>query len=95
MFYFNFFFAFSEEKCEQIESLKDEIDDFRKQFNKLRSENMDLQQKAALADVYSDEMESLREKCTKVEKYESDLIKMKDRIEELQIDKTRLEVKII
>ena len=37
-------------------------------------------------------MESLREKCTKVEKYESDLVKMKDRIEELQIDKDRLEV---
>ena len=34
----------------------------RKQFNKLRNENVELQQKAALANVYSDELESLREK---------------------------------
>ena len=52
----------SEEKCEQIESLKDEIDDVKKQLNKLRNENVELQQKAALANVYSDELESLREK---------------------------------
>ncbi len=78
-----------------LESLKDEIDDFRKQFTKLRSENMELQQKAALADVYSDEMESLREKSTKVEKYESEIIKLKDRIEEFRIDKIRLEVSIL
>lgn len=52
----------SEEKCECIESLKDETDEMRKQFNKLRNENVDLQQRAALANVYSDELESLREK---------------------------------
>jgi hypothetical protein len=56
---------------------------------------MELQQKAALADVYSDEMESLREKSTKVEKYESEIIKLKDRIEEFRIDKIRLEVSIL
>lgn len=38
------------------------MDDVRKQFNKLRNENVDLQQKAALANVYADELESLREK---------------------------------
>ena len=54
--------SYSEEKCEQIESLKDEIDDVKKQVSKLRNENVDLQQKAALANVYSDELESLREK---------------------------------
>ena len=53
---------FSEEKCEQIESLRDEIDEVKKQVNKLRNENVELQQKAALANVYSDELESLREK---------------------------------
>jgi len=51
-----------EEKCECIESLKDEMDEVRKQFNKLRNENVELQQKAALANVYADELESLREK---------------------------------
>jgi hypothetical protein len=51
-----------EEKCEQIESLKDEIDDVKKQTNRLRNENVELQQKATLASVYSDELESLREK---------------------------------
>jgi CII-binding regulator of phage lambda lysogenization HflD len=64
---FNNFFSLkkkSEEKCEQIETLKDEIDDVRKQFNKLRKENVELQQKAALANVYSDEIESLREKVS-------------------------------
>ena len=56
---------------------------------------MELQQKAALTDVYSDEMESLREKSTKVEKYESEIIKLKERIEEFRIDKIRLEVSIL
>lgn len=36
----------------------------RKQHNKVKAENGELQQKAALADVYSDEMESLREKVS-------------------------------
>ncbi len=53
-----------EEKCECIEALKDEMDEVRRQFNKLRSENCELQQKAALANVYSDELESLREKVS-------------------------------
>ena len=63
-FSLKFCFRLSEEKCEQIESLKDEIDEVRKQFNKLRNENVELQQKAALANVYSDELESLREKVS-------------------------------
>lgn len=42
------------------------MDDVRKQFNKLRNENVDLQQKAALANVYSDELESLREKVSAI-----------------------------
>ena len=54
----------SEEKCEQIESLKDEIDDVKKQVNKLRGDNIELQQKAALANVYSEELESIREKVS-------------------------------
>ncbi len=54
----------SEEKCEQIESLKDEIDEVKKQTNKLRNENVELQEKASLANVYSDELESLREKVS-------------------------------
>lgn len=48
-----------------MESLKDEIDEVKKQINKLRNENVDLQQKAALANVYSDELETLREKVLK------------------------------
>ena len=52
----------SEEKCEQIEALNYEVEEMRKQHNKVKAENAELQQKAALADVYSDEMESLREK---------------------------------
>ena len=54
-----------EEKCEQIESLKDEIDDVRQQMGKVRAENGELQQRATLANVYADELESLREKVTK------------------------------
>jgi chromosome segregation ATPase len=79
-----------EEKCEQIETLRCEIDDVRKQVNKLRNENVELQQKAALANVYSDELESLREKSIKVDKYESDIVKLRERIDELQSNEMRL-----
>ncbi|CAF0824667.1 unnamed protein product, partial [Brachionus calyciflorus] len=80
-----------EEKCEQIESLKDEIDDVKKQINKLRNENVDLQQKAALAQVYSDELESLREKSSKADKYETEMNKLKEKLDELQMSKARLD----
>ncbi len=82
----------SEEKCEQIESLKDEVDEVKKQIHKLRNENGELQQKATLANVYSDELESLRYKSLKVDRYESEIGKLKERIDELQESKSRLEV---
>lgn len=81
----------SEEKCEQIETLKDEIDEIRKQLNKLRNENVDLQQRAALASVYSDELESLRDKTLKVDKYEQEIGKLKEKLEELQANRGELE----
>lgn len=52
-------------------------------MNKLRNENVELQQRASLASVYSDELESLRERSHKVEKYESEICKLRERIEEL------------
>ena len=43
-----------------------------------------MQQKASLANIYSDELESLREKTVKIDKFESDNLKLKQRIEELE-----------
>lgn len=59
----------------------------------MRNENVELQEKAALANVYADELESLREKSIKVDKYELEMAKLKERIEELQETNSRLEVK--
>ena len=58
----------------------------------MRNENVELQEKAALANVYADELESLREKSIKVDKYELEMAKLKERIEELQETNSRLEV---
>jgi prefoldin subunit 5 len=97
-FFFNFNFAYakySDEKCEQIESLKDEIDNVKRQVNKLRNENAELQQRATIAGVYSDELESLREKSVKVDRYESEIGKLRERIDELQESRSRFEVRTL
>lgn len=60
-------------------------------MNKLRNENVDLQQRASLANVYSDELESLREQSQKVEKYENEIIKLKEKIDESATSKVKIE----
>ena len=75
--------------------LKDEIDEVRKQVNKLRNENVELKQKATLASVYAEELDTLRERVLRVDKYESDVSKLKDQIDTLQHDNTRLDVSLL
>lgn len=56
-------------------------------MNKLRHENVELQERASLASVYSDELESLRERSHKAEKYECEITKLKEKIDELSLSK--------
>jgi chromosome segregation ATPase len=73
-----------EEKSEQIELLKEECDDLKEAETKWRQENVDLQQKAALAQVYLEELETWRESSLKNTKYEAEVVKLKEKCEQLQ-----------
>jgi hypothetical protein len=48
-----------------------------------------------LANIYSEEIESLREKALKSDKYENEMNKFKEKLEEFNLIKLRLEVRLL
>lgn len=86
------FLYLSEEKSEQIETLREEISTIKSEVFKLKNENIELNQRATLANIYSEEIEALREKALKSDKYECEMNKFKEKLEEFNLIKLRLEV---
>jgi hypothetical protein len=82
----------SEEKSEQIDILREEIQAVKGEVNKLRSQNTELTNQASLAQIYCEEIETLREKSLKADKYEHEVNKYKDKLEQFDMFKHHLEV---
>jgi hypothetical protein len=82
----------SEEKSEQIEILREEIQECKVEVNKLRYQNQELTNRASLANIYCEEIETLREKSLKADKYEHEMNKYKDMLEPFDLFKQHLEV---
>ncbi len=85
-------FLYREEKSEQIEILREEINEVKSELNKLRNENTELTHRASLAQIYCEEIETLREKSTKADKYEHEMNKYKDKLDEFDAFKKHLQV---
>ncbi|XP_043551947.1 girdin-like isoform X12 [Chiloscyllium plagiosum] len=80
-----------EEKTEQLLDYKQEVEQMEVEVKRLQQENLQLQSDARSARAYRDELDSLREKAIKVEKLESEVIRYKDRLHDIEFYKARTE----
>ncbi|XP_067845121.1 girdin-like isoform X1 [Heptranchias perlo] len=80
-----------EEKTEQLLDNKQELEQMEVELKRLQQENLQLQSDARSARAYRDELDSLREKAIKVDKLESEVIRYKDRLHDIEFYKARTE----
>ncbi|XP_048457132.1 girdin isoform X2 [Rhincodon typus] len=80
-----------EEKTEQLLDYKQEVEQMEVELKRLQQENLQLLSDARSARAYRDELDSLREKAIKVEKLESEVIRYKDRLHDVEFYKARTE----
>lgn len=57
------------------------------------SQNLDLTQDARAARTYRDELDILKEKASRVDKFEAEITKYKEKLNELEFFKTRVDVR--
>ncbi|XP_048391710.1 girdin-like isoform X4 [Stegostoma tigrinum] len=80
-----------EEKTEQLLDFKQEVEQMEVELKRLQQENLQLLSDARSARAYRDELDSLREKAIKVEKLESEVIRYKDRLHDVEFYRARTE----
>ncbi|XP_078086013.1 girdin [Mustelus asterias] len=80
-----------EEKTEQLLDSKQELEHMEVELKRLQQENLQLLSDARSARAYRDELDSLREKAIKVDKLESEVIRYKDRLHDIEFYKARTE----
>ncbi|KAG1685229.1 Girdin [Nymphon striatum] len=83
-----------EEKTEVMAEVKDELDQTKSAIGKLKQENLELVQEARAAKAYRDEIDVLKERASKVDKLENEILRYKDRMNELEFYKSRVDVSI-
>lgn len=74
-----------------IETLKEEMEHLQNEYQKLKSENFELTQNARLTRLYRDEIDTLNERISKMEKYQQELERYKERCQDVERLKTNLE----
>ncbi|XP_067901010.1 girdin-like isoform X3 [Heterodontus francisci] len=80
-----------EEKTEQLLDTKQELEQIEVELKRLQQENLQLLSDARSARAYRDELDSLRDKAIKVDKLESEVIRYKDRLHDIEFYKARTE----
>ncbi|XP_060577829.1 girdin-like isoform X3 [Ruditapes philippinarum] len=80
-----------DEKQEQLSDSRDECEEYKTKMTKLRKENVELLKDAGSAKVLRDELDILREKMIKVNNYEAEILKYKERLNEMEFYKIRVE----
>uniref|UniRef100_A0A4W3GSQ1 Coiled-coil domain containing 88A n=1 Tax=Callorhinchus milii TaxID=7868 RepID=A0A4W3GSQ1_CALMI len=80
-----------EEKTEQLMDSKQELEQMEVELKRLQQENQQLLSDARSARAYRDELDSLREKAIKVDKLESEVIRYKERLHDIDFYKARTE----
>ena len=80
-----------EEKTEQWSELREELEKLQEMTDKLKSENLELCQDARAAKTYRDELDVLRERAEKVDKLEAELLRYKDKMNDIEFFKSRVE----
>ncbi|XP_017485492.1 PREDICTED: protein Daple-like, partial [Rhagoletis zephyria] len=80
-----------EEKSEAVVELKEVIEQNKEFCNKLRNQNLELTQEARTAKAYRDELDVLGERCRKVDRLEAEVQRYRDKMNELEFFKSRVE----
>jgi len=80
-----------EEKTEQLSETREELEKCQDITAKLKTENLELCQDARAAKTYRDELDVLRERAEKVDKLEAELLRYKDKMNDIEFFKSRVE----
>jgi len=80
-----------EEKTEQLSECREELDKFQDSTSRLKAENLELCQDARAAKTYRDELDVLRERAGKVDKLEAEILRYKDKMNDIDFFKSRVE----
>ncbi|XP_053400629.1 girdin-like isoform X3 [Mercenaria mercenaria] len=80
-----------DEKQEQLSDSRDECEDYKANLTKLRNENVELLKDARSARALRDELDILREKVSRVNNYEAEILKYKEKLNEMEFYKARVE----
>ncbi|XP_069392501.1 protein Daple isoform X4 [Paralichthys olivaceus] len=80
-----------EEKTEQLMDSKHEVERLDQELQKVKQENQSLSCEARSARVYRDEVDSLRERASRVDRLETELTRCKEKLNDVHFYKTRVE----
>ncbi|XP_067848176.1 protein Daple isoform X2 [Heptranchias perlo] len=80
-----------EEKAEQLIDSKHEVERLDLELQRLRQENMQLATDVRSVRAYRDELDSLREKASRVDRLENELIRCRERLHDVDFYKARME----
>ncbi|XP_045427890.1 protein Daple isoform X2 [Pipistrellus kuhlii] len=80
-----------EEKTEQLADTRHEVDQLVLELQKVKQENIQLAASARSARAYLDELDSLREKGSRVEKLEMELVRFREKLKDADFYKARME----
>ncbi|XP_037550950.1 protein Daple [Nematolebias whitei] len=80
-----------EEKTEQLMDSKHEVERLDQELQKVKQENQSLSCEARSVRVYRDEVDSLRERASRVDRLEAELVRCKEKLNDVHFYKTRVE----
>lgn len=80
-----------EEKTEQLMDSKHEVERQDQELQRLKQENQSLSCEARSARAYRDEVDSLRERASRVDRLEAELTRCKEKLNDVHFYKTRVE----
>ncbi|KAM9842995.1 protein Daple [Aulostomus maculatus] len=80
-----------EEKTEQLMDSKHEVERLDQELQRLKQENQSLSCEARSVRVYRDEVDSLRERASRVDRLETELSRCKEKLNDVHFYKTRVE----
>uniref|UniRef100_F6ZN32 Coiled-coil domain-containing 88C n=1 Tax=Xenopus tropicalis TaxID=8364 RepID=F6ZN32_XENTR len=80
-----------EEKSELLLDTKHEVDRLNLELQKIKQENFQLAAEARTARTYRDEIDSLKEKASRVDRLENDLARCKEKLHDVDFYKARMD----
>ncbi|XP_058651295.1 girdin isoform X1 [Onychostoma macrolepis] len=80
-----------EEKTEQLLDCRQELEHMESEVKRLQQENLQLLCDARSLRAYRDELDALREKAVRVDKLESEVMRYKEKLHDIEFYRTRVE----